>query len=98
MAYTCLAQSHLQELRYEEAAKAAKKAIQLNPNLIPAYLILAASCAHLGQLDEAQVAIQEALKLNPKLTVARFPELFPISKLKNLDAYLTGLRKAGLPD
>lgn len=98
MGYTFLAQSYLQQLRYEEAAKAAKKAIQLNPHVVPAHLVLAASCAHRGQLDEAHVAIQEALKLNPKLTVARFPELFPISKLKNLDAYLTGLRKAGLPD
>jgi TolB-like protein/class 3 adenylate cyclase/Tfp pilus assembly protein PilF len=98
MGYTFLAQSHLQELRYEEAANAAKKAIQLNPHVVLAHLVLAASCAHRGQLDEAHAAIQEALKLNPKLTVARFPELFPISKLKNLDAYLTGLRKAGLPD
>jgi len=98
MANTFLAQSHLQELRYEEAAKAAKKAIQLNHHVIPAHLVLAASCAHLERLEEAQAAVKQSLKLNPKLTIARLPEFFPISNFKNLDAYLDGLRKAGLPE
>jgi adenylate cyclase len=98
MAYTQIAQSYLQELRYEEAAKAAKKAVQLYNDMIPAHLVLAASCAHLGRLDEAQAAVKQSLKLNPKLTVTRLPEFFPISNFKNLDAYLDGLRKAGLPD
>jgi hypothetical protein len=66
--------------------------------MIPAHLVLAASCAHLGRLDEAQAAVKQSLKLNPRLTVARLPEFFPISNFKNLDAYLDGLRKAGLPD
>ena len=66
--------------------------------MVPAHLILAASCAHLGRLDEAQAAIRRALELNPKLTIARLPELFPIARYKNLDAYSEGLRKAGLPD
>ena len=96
--YTRIAESHLQELRYEEAAKAAKKAVQLNNYVIPAHLVLGASCAHLGRLDEAQAAIKESLKLNPELTVPRLPEFFPISNFKNLDDYLDGLRKAGLPE
>jgi hypothetical protein len=66
--------------------------------VVPAHLVLAASCAHLGRLDEAQAAIKQSLELNPKLTVTRLPEFFPISNFKNLDAYLDGLRKARLPD
>ena len=96
--HTHIAESHLQELRYEEAAKAAKKAVQLNNHMIPAHLVLGASCAHLERLDEAQAAIKQSLKHNPKLTIARLTEFFPISNFKNLDAYLDGLRKAGLPD
>ncbi len=95
---TRIAESHLQELRYEEAAKAAKKAVRLNNHMIPAHLALGASCAQLGRLDEAQAAIKESLKLNPELTVSRLPEFFPISNFKNLDDYLDGLRKAGLPE
>ncbi len=47
---------------------------------------------------EATWAVKQSLKPNPKLTVTRLPEFFPISNFKNLDAYLDGLRKAGLPD
>jgi hypothetical protein len=45
-----------------------------------------------------QAAIKHLLPLNPNLTIARPPEFFPISRFKNLDVYLEGLRKAGLPD
>ena len=97
-AYTHIAEASLQDLRYQEAADAAKKALQLNNDMVPAHLILAASCAHLGRLAEAQAAIKHSLQLNPNLTIARLPEFFPISRFKNLDVYLEGLRKARLPD
>jgi hypothetical protein len=38
------------------------------------------------------------LELDPKLTVSRVLEIYPISNYKNLDAYIDGLRKAGLPE
>jgi tetratricopeptide (TPR) repeat protein len=98
VSYTHIAEANLQDMRYQDAADAAKKALQLNSYNVPGHLVLAASCAHLGRLDEAQAAIKESLKLNPELSVTRLPELFPIARYKNLDAYLDGLRKAGLPD
>ena len=97
-AYTCIAAAHLQETRYNEAAEAAKKAIQLYNYVMPAHLILAASCAHLGWLDEARAAKERSLELNPELTISRLLEIYPVAKYKNLDAYIEGLRKAGLPD
>lgn len=98
VSYTHIAEADLQDERYQEAADTARKALQLNEYMVPAHLILAASCAHLGRLDEAQAAIRRALEFNSKLTIARLPELFPIARYKNLDAYLDGLRKAGLPE
>lgn len=98
VSYTHIAEANLQDARYQEAADAARKALQLNNHMVQAHLILAASCAHLGRLDEAQAAIKQSLELNPDLTIARLSELFPIARYKNLDAYLDGLRKAGLPD
>jgi tetratricopeptide (TPR) repeat protein len=98
VSYTHIAEATLQDMRYQDAADAAKKALQLNKYMVPAHLVLAASCAHLGRLDEAQAAIRRALEFNSKLTIARLPELFPIARYKNLDVYLDGLRKAGLPD
>jgi adenylate cyclase len=96
--YTCIAAAHLQELRYEEAAAAAKKAIQLYKYMMLAHLILAASCAQVGRLDEAGAAIRQSLELDPKLTVSRVLDIYPISNYKNLDAFTDGLRQAGLPE
>jgi TolB-like protein len=94
----CIAAAHLQELRYEKAAEAAKKALQLNDDMILAHLILAASCAHRERREEAQAAIGQALALDPELTVFRAQKIFPIARYKNLGACIEGLRKAGLPE
>jgi TolB-like protein/Flp pilus assembly protein TadD len=98
VSYTHIAEANLQDMRYQEAADGAKKALQLNNYMVPAHLILAASCAHIGRLDEAQAAIKRALELNPELSIAKLPSLFAIARYKNLDAYLDGLRKAGMPE
>lgn len=98
VAHTQLAAADLQDRRYQEAADNAKKASQLNTHMIQAHLILAASCAHLDRLDEATAAVKQSLKLNPALTISRLPEFFPIAGYKNLNGYLEGLRKAGLPE
>jgi TolB-like protein len=98
VSYTHIAEANLQEMRYHDAAEAAKKALQLNSDMVPAHLVLVASCAHLGRFDEARTAVKQALRLNPGLTIARLSDLFPIGRYKNLDAYLKGLRTAGLPD
>jgi tetratricopeptide (TPR) repeat protein len=97
-AYSCIAAAHLQEMRYNEAAEAAKKAIQLYGYVMLAHLILAASCAHLGRLDEARAAKERSLELNPELTISRLLEIYPVAKYKNLNAYIEGLRKAGFPE
>lgn len=94
----CIAAAHLQELRYEQAAEAAKKVVQVNSYILAAHLILAASSVHLGRLEEARAAIKRSLQLDPTLTVSQVQEIFPIANYKNLNAYLDGLRKAGLPD
>ena len=43
-------------------------------------------------------AVRRSLKLDPDLTVSRLEEIYPIAGYKNLDSYLDGLRKAGLPE
>ena len=98
LTYTQIAEAEFQDQRYQDAADNAKKALQLNTYTIQAHLILAASCAHLERLDEAKEAVKQSLRLNPALTIARLPEFFPIARYKNLNGYLEGLRKAGLPE
>ncbi len=38
------------------------------------------------------------LELDPDLTIKRLLETFPLSRYRNLDGMLDGLRKAGLPE
>ena len=85
-------------MRYEEAAKFAKTALQFHERTAPAFHILAAACAHLGRMDEAREAMADARKLDPELTISRLVAIYPIARLRNLDAFLEGLRKAGLPE
>ena len=96
--YLSIAEAHLQELRYEDAVDFARRAIRHNEHLGPAYYILAAASAHLGNETDAQEALAVALKINPGMTVQAFPENYHVAQFKNLDAYLDGLRKAGLPE
>lgn len=96
VAYWAIAEAHLQELRYEEAIDFARKALHHNEHLAPAQHIIASSAAHLGRTEEAKVALAHALESNPDLTLDNFAKLFPVSRLKNLDRYIDGLRMAGL--
>ncbi len=98
VSYWCIAEAHLQELRYEEASDFAKRALRHNEILAPAHHIIAAAFAHLGRDAAARQALKAALEINSDLTIGNFPDLYPVARLKNLDAYLDGLRKAGLPD
>lgn len=68
------------------------------PHGVPAYHVLAASCALIGQFDEAKETIRQLLELDPELTVTRLQQIYPVAKYKNLDSFLDGLRKAGLPE
>lgn len=98
VAYWALAEAHLQELSYQQAADFAQRALRRNSNVGPAYFILAAASAHLGQASEAKQALAAGLQISPGLTLTKLPEYYQVSSLKNLDAYRDGLRKAGLPE
>ncbi|MGI9475250.1 MAG: adenylate/guanylate cyclase domain-containing protein [Hyphomicrobiaceae bacterium] len=96
--YLSIAQAHLQELRFDEAEDFAKRALRHNENLGPAFYILAAALAQRGHEKEARAALSRALKINPDMTVQAFPKNYQVKQYRNLDAYLDGLRKAGLLD
>jgi len=96
--YGVLAIAHMQEQRYEDARSWARKSVRQHRYNLPAYHVLAASCAHCERLDEAREAIRELLELVPDLTITRLQEIYPVANYKNLDSFLDGLRRAGLPE
>ena len=84
--------------RYKEAVAPLKRLRDHKPNFVPAYLLLAASYAELGQVEEARHETAEALKLNPALSIAAFGERLPYKNSADLERLLAALRKAGLPE
>jgi TolB-like protein len=64
-AYLSLSRAHFHRGRHEEAAAAARKAIQANPGFSMCQVQLAAALAKLGQWHEAKAAAARALGLQP---------------------------------
>ena len=85
--------------RIEEAAEWARKAGEANPQFPGGYRTFAASAGNLGRLTEAAAAREKLQELLPHLTIAQLRESLPYFKNPDdLERYLDGLRKAGLPE
>ncbi len=92
----CLAQYQLR--RYDDALNAAQRCVFRNAESMPVYCCLAAGHAQLGQTDDARAAVAKSLELNADLTLSEIAGLVPYRRREDLDHYLDGLRKAGLPE
>jgi tetratricopeptide (TPR) repeat protein len=92
-----LALGHLSLGHYQEAAAAARKAIQLNPGFSMSHMLLAASLVKVGWLEEAKSAAARVLELQPSY---RFGKHFAgVDCAPALAASLSdALRTAGLPE
>ena len=85
--------------REEEAAEWARKSVEANPQFPGGYRTLAASAGNLGRLTEAETARERLQELLPHLTITQLRERLPyFKKPDDLERYLDGLRKAGLPE
>jgi TolB-like protein len=96
-AFDAQAMSHLVRGRYEEACRAAYKAVQANPAHSITYVELAAALAKLGRLDEARAAAARVLELQPAFRYSR--QFAGVNCAPSLAEALGGaLRDAGLPE
>jgi len=93
-----LASALMQNKSYEESTNRARKSVRAHRFNLPAYYVMAASCAQIGRLDVAHDTVDQLLKLDPKATITRLTEIYPVRRYKNYDGFIDGLRKAGLPD
>ncbi len=85
--------------RNEEAAEWGRKTREANPQFPGGYRTLAASYGNLGRLTEAEAAREKLQELLPHLTIAQLRKRLPYFKNPDdLDRYLDGLRRAGLPE
>lgn len=97
IAYHGIAVGNFQLGRYEEAAKAARKAIQSNPRFSFSYALLAAPLAKLGRIEEAKDAVFRLRELQPNFSICRQCEAVGIVPAV-AESMIMALRAAGLPD
>ena len=62
---------HFPRGRYEEAAKAGRRALQCNPGFGVTHSLLAAPLAKLGRRQEAKVVAKQVLALQPSFSASR---------------------------
>jgi adenylate cyclase len=68
------------------------------PRWLTAQVTLAASLWNLGSEDEARFTVRRMLANHPNLTASRWAQGLPYRHQKDLDALITPLRLAGLPE
>ena len=84
--------------QYEDAVKILNKGKELRPSWYGFYVILAASAANSGQYKIAKEAADTLLKVLPRATMRGFRRHPTFAKQSVIDALLTGLEKAGIPE
>ena len=90
--------AHLFRGEYAEAASWARKSTQIPNAHYWAKAHLVAALGHLGDENQAQGALKELLRIRPGFTrdFAR-ERLFYLKRSDQIETYLEGLRKAGVP-
>jgi adenylate cyclase len=96
--YSChgLTLAHFALGHDEDAAAAARRAIQIHPSMSISYMLLAAPLSRLGRFDEAKAAAARLMELQPNFSIAR--QLTGVDCERALGASLTeALSVLGLP-
>jgi adenylate cyclase len=82
--------------RFEEAVSAYRRALQVSPDNIMAYVALAATYSMMGREKEARAEAEELLRLNPKFSLDYFTKISVYKEQSVIDDIIDALRKAGL--
>lgn len=81
--------------RYQEVIAVADK---FEVRHLPTHLVLAGTHAQLGQLDDAHESAAKVLEAEPDFSLCWWRERLFFSSSEDLEHYLEGLRKVGLPE
>jgi adenylate cyclase len=92
--------AHFMAGRYEEALAWCDKTLHERPDFPPALRMKAATCGLLGRPEEGRAWVKRLLTVIPDTTVCSLRLYYGVAMKKPgcLEAYLDGLRKAGLPE
>ena len=90
--------AHFMMQDYAAAIAEFEDVVKRNPDFPRGRLYLAASYAQSGQIDEARWEANEALALLPDLTIETQRQTAPYKEAADMERYIEGLRKAGIPE
>jgi TolB-like protein/Tfp pilus assembly protein PilF len=95
-ALTNLGATYLAMGRNEEAIATCKKVVELSPNLLPAYIVLALAYSSEGRMDEARSTAAKIMEVQPNFSAKHYVKMLPYKDETYKDLILNGLQKAGL--
>jgi adenylate cyclase len=84
--------------RYDEAIVAVDEVLKRNPSYSRARLLRIAINGLLGRIDETEWDVDEVLTARPDFSLTEERQLINFQRPEDRDRYVTGLRKAGLPE
>ena len=84
--------------QYARAIAPLRAAVNRFPNFITPRRHLAAAYAQMDRLEEARAEIATVRELDPSVCLALYRGRLRYEKMEDLEHYLDGLRKAGLPE
>jgi tetratricopeptide (TPR) repeat protein len=84
--------------RNDEAISCAEECNRLRPGFVAGHRLHCAALAQSGRIAEARVALETVRELQPDISASLLRRTLPYSLPENLDKFIDGLRKAGLPE
>jgi TolB-like protein len=91
------AQAKMNLKEFAEAEKLALKA-KRQANNLPVNCVLLASAGYTGSTTNLEQILQDVYAIDPQFTARSITEVFPFKHQDDIDIWIDGLRKAGLPD
>ena len=95
---TILGQANFHLKRYDEAAKPIEVVVARNPQFAIGHQWLAAAYGQMGRIEDAQWEAAELQTLVPDFSLSAERARAPYKRQEDLDLYIEGLRKAGVPE
>ena len=93
-----LGQAHFLLRQYEEAGDVFQRAIESNPTSQRSHVWLAATYAQSDNIGDAEWEVVEILTLDPDFSIQRIRDNVPLKDPTDIEHFIGGLRKAGLPE
>jgi len=82
---------------YDEGIEWARRCEGENLDWPGVYRVLAANCGQAGRIEEGRAAVAELRRVAPEMTIESTRAQVPWKDPADMERYLDGLRKAGLP-